>query len=576
MKAYFHLFWSNIKRFWPLFLVALLPTLLTRYVYRFTQSLSLGFMLTSIEIILLFCALYGFVTALFLWGDLLSTKRNGMFYSMPVTRTGLFLTQYMTGILFSLSLVPMLGFLLGWVVHNPLLGVFLSAYFLFYGLGTLSVMLSGNLVGAIISGLSVFFLPFALRWFFETMFMPYLPSVGIDNSIFIKDNILLENIFNYASSYSSYLWIFGGVFSVLAFVLLLLRKAERTGQFTVFALLHYVFCCVASLIAAVLAFRLLKQDPETDYWFFFLYIPIFYFAFAMVAEKRFLVFQKGHLLTLGILAAVLFNSFWMVRLDAFGILTYVPDPKNIKYAELYRDDYSVNVKYDPNGFNRTQITVRGTENLTLLTEVHESLLDNMAFSTKESDMVYITYTMKSGIKIRRYYPTYDDRSIYKKLQAAVSNNKSIFGTQDWESFRDRVFYIEVKRDTNLGRSYYFTDDEELEVPGGDVKILGSRLRNHMLKMLMRDADHGDLLQLDYSQYHVTVKYYDDRGKQQTKKLIIPNTITGSASFLAVCWDSVRGSSDRTITDETPLFRSDPTLSANGSGESFQIPYHISD
>jgi hypothetical protein len=191
-------------------------------------------------------------------------------------------------------------------------------------------------------------------------------------------------------------------------------------------------------------------------------------------------------------------------------------------------------------------------------------------------MVYITYTMKSGIKIRRYYPCEDTVVTQDKLQKATSNNLSIFGYDDWETFRERVYYIQVDRDSSLGRSYYFTDDETLEVPGGDVKILGPRLRNHMLKMLMRDADRGYLTQLNYTNYNVTVKYYDDRGKEQTKKLIIPNTMTGSASFLEACWDSVRGSRDRTITDETPLFRSDPTLSANGSGESFQIPYHISD
>ena len=173
MKPYFTLFWKNIKRFWPfLLLVALLPNIFTRAMNLLLYQLSLGFLVFFGRTLYLYFALFGFVPALLLWRDILSQKRCGMLYSMPVTRTGLYLTQYLTGILFSVALVPVLGELLGWRATS-LWGTYFAIYFLFYSLGTLSVMLSGNTVGAIFSGLSVFFLPFALRWFYETMFMPY-------------------------------------------------------------------------------------------------------------------------------------------------------------------------------------------------------------------------------------------------------------------------------------------------------------------------------------------------------------------------------------------------------------------
>ncbi|MBR4864319.1 MAG: hypothetical protein IKU07_07075 [Oscillospiraceae bacterium] len=497
-----------------------------------------------------------------------------MVYSMPVTRTGLFLTQFLTGSLFSLALLPVYKFIGGWM--HPFWENLFSVYFLFYGLTTLGIMLSGNAIGAMLITFTLASLPMAVNWLFCNLFRPYLPSIAVGDEAARTLRSLFLNLGNYVASYSTEIWIAAGITSLFAFGLFLLRKAEKTGEFTVFAFLRYTFCCAAALIAATLVFQLLEQNVKTDFWFLFLYVPIFYFAFAMVADKRFLVFNQKHLLTVCIFAALLFNGFWVVRLDAFGILTYVPDPKSIQYAELYKEKYSSGVKYNPDYFNNMQVTVRGAENLTLLTEVHESLLDNRSFAAKDSDMVYITYTMKSGVKIRRYYPTYDNRSIYKKLQTATSNNVSIFGYDDWETFRERVFYIQVDRDSSLGRSYYFTDDETLEIPGGDVKILGPRLRNHMLKMLMRDADHGDLTQLDYVNYNVTIKYYDDRGKEQTKKLIIPHTITGSESFLEVCWDSVRGQADRTITDSTPLYRTDISFSADGSGTSHTYPYYIVD
>jgi hypothetical protein len=491
---------------------------------------------------------------------------------MPLSRWGIFLTHLLTGVAFYIPVALAI-----WLFsYKEFFWDFLCLFFSCFSIGTFGAMLAGNMVGAVSLSGAALGLPLALRWSFEFLYRDYLPGVGIDNIDFFTAFRSMEYARNNALPTLS---IVAACLIPISFALFLLRKPEKTGAFSLFSLVRYLFGGIFAMTLSIILFDLFGLRPKEDYWVLFLFIPVFYFVAAMLAEKRFMVFHKWNLLTLGILAAVFFNSIWMVRYDLFGIVTYVPDPKQVKSVEIRMDEVShvdYDIHYHYANFYSEGLSVYATEDIALVTEAHEMLLPNAAFEGK-GNMVYLTYTMKSGIKVRRYYPILRVESTpWEKLNAAVSTNYSIFDGEAYDTFKDRVYYIEVERSSNLGRSYYFTDDPALEVPGGDVKLIGSRLRNHFLSLLRRDSDKGWLNQLNNVGYYVIIKYRDDRGRECTKKLIIPSTQTGCGSFLNICWDSIRGQADRTITDSTPLYRTDISFNADGSGTSHTYPYYIID
>lgn len=587
MKGYFTLLRNNITRFLPLwggYILYLLWVVLkdaSRYlsmpwnddpnlIVRFAVDLK-----TPVVI-------YGCLCAVLLWGDLLSNRRSGMVFSFPVRREGQFLVHFLSGSLF--YLIPTFLFYLSsplWI-KSPVFWwefLYISCLFLLcFGLGSLSVMLSGQGTGAVLLLSALLVSPLVCRFLYNQMYAEYLPSLPVPYADDVDFDLLLLWRLEIGRWEPVTMGILGAVSSVAALVLFRIRKAEATGQFTTVSFLRYVFCAAAALIAATLLFGLLKQKADKDFWLLFIYIPVFYFAFAMVAERRFLVFGKWHLLTLGILTAVFFNSIWMVRYDALGLLSYVPDPDRVKNVEVYIQQNSIvggtiqYFPYEPECFRKDGMKVNARKDIQLVTETHQLLLEDAETSAIDG-MAYLTYTLKSGIKVRRYYPVKPADTAWENLNNAVSTKESLFGLEDFEDYKEGVYYIEVRRARGGDRTFCFCDDN-YEAAGGVVKITGKKLRMHFIELLRKDADEKYLQQLDYDNYIVTVKYRDGRSRCCSTVLRIPHGSSVASGFLDICWDTARALPEKVITDDTALQCYDLAMSADGSFTKIPRPYVV--
>ena len=543
---------------------------------------------------------YGGLCALTLFGDLYNSRRCNALHAMPIRREKWFLVHTVAGLLF--FLVPTALFYAGACLritsHTSLQLVYLSCFgratlefICFFGIGLLCAMLTGTKIGAALIYCALCFLSPMVKFLLQLLYQPFLTSVPTEFSFLdlLSPVTRMSQLFiGYYPGFScdptnfssSLIWIGSGLgyylgcvgAGILAAVAALLlyrrRNLEKAGDFCVYPSLRYVFTTALSLIAGVLLYKLLGHDTN-QFYFLFLYIPLFYIAAAMLVERKLHVFRPGHILTLCIFATVLFNSIWIVRYDFFGILDYIPKASHVRSVEVYLQDSDMvgvdNFRYDYDYFRAEGHKVVAEEDIALVTQAHEDLLytrDN----PENQGMIYLTYRLKSGRTLRRYYPLIYSKheQAFDNLDAAVSTRASVFGDVDWEEYVGQVYRIDVSR-VRGERTFCFGAAETLaDAATGTVKVQGTGHMQDFLEALRVSCDDGALLQLSYDDYAVTVYSRDSWGRERQVHLILPHLSNAASPMLDMCWDAVRGDPKRTVTEDTPLVYYDITFDANGS------------
>lgn len=515
---------------------------------------------------------FAITCAVVLFGDLYDRQRAMVIYAFPFRRETLFCAHSLAGALF--YLLPT-GTCLLILKAPPEIFASLGLHFLLcYGLALLCAMLAGNRIGGVLMYFGIYFLPTVTEFLYSLLYQPWLPSMAIPDtgSFYDLQSLLIYNTPLNISSLSLSDFLPCGCLGIFlatgALVLHHFRKPERTGSFSVFSGLCYPFTAFLSFVAAMVLFLLLHHNRD-QFYFLFLYIPIFYFGFAMAVEKRFFVFRAGHILSLCVLAALLFNSIWIVRYDAFGLLDYVPKAKQVRSVEVYVEESDViginTYYYDESLFSQEGRKVVAPEDIEKVTQVHQALLEHRDFSG-ESCMVYLTYRLKSGLTVRRYYPCPKAReeAAFDLLDQAVSTRASVFGNVAWEDYVNQVYAVAISR-VRGDREFLFTTAKNVEGAAvGTVKILGAAHMRSFLDALKEDCDNGSLKQLSYDNYAVTVRSRDPWGREKQVRCIIPHLASSASYMLDMCWDAARVAPERTISDDTPLVYYDITFEPDGS------------
>lgn len=525
---------------------------------------------------------YAGVCGVVLFGDLYDPRRCGALHAMPLRREGWFLVHSLAGFLFFLIPTVLFHVVVSLIWSSPdrwlatvgLLGSSSLTFVCFFGLALLCAMVAGNRIGAVLLYGVVNFLSPAVQWIVQQLYEPFLQNVAIDTTLLSY----LSPVVRMAREMPGYYymmtctppwdWSWSGdwgyflicagvgiVAAVLALLLYRRRKLERAGSFSVFPGLRYVFTAAASVMAGVAVFELLGHSKE-QYYFLFLYIPIFYFATAMLVEKRFHVFRPGHLLTLGILAAVLFNSIWIVRYDVLGISTYVPKAEGVQSVRVYVDSnetVGVVPSYSPYRFTHEGTLVTDPVDIDTVTQAHRSLLENRAFEPKPGQSgIYLTYRLKSGITLRRYYFVHDysEEGEFDALAAAISSRQSIFGDVDWETYPEQVYSICVSNVKGHQVLHFAAPEDIRDASDLDVKIHSEEFRRELLQKLLREIDKGNLLQTERTVFRMTVKSKNRWGNEKTVVLNIPRGRVHD--YIENCWNTGRKLPDKTIpADQSP-------------------------
>lgn len=509
----------------------------------------------STRAVTLFLYPYGALCAVMLFGDLYSRTRCNALHAMPVRRETWFVTHALAGFLF--FLVPTLLFGVWSAVSTG--GQWLAAgefvlkaglQFLFlFGIALLCVMLAGNRTGAVCMYITVHGLGVVFGWLFQQMYAPYLSSLPIPDDRFFSVSILglMQSV--QEATLTQLLWYSaaGILAAVAAFLLYRRRKLEYTGKFLAVRGLGYVFTVVFSLVASVLVFNL-AEHPAEKFYLLIPYMAVFFFVARMLMQRRFFVFQLQSIVILLTLVLVFLGSIWMAQTDALGVLSYVPKAEQVKSVSVYVDvtKTAMSTYYDHTRFSEEGFLISAPEDIAAVTQVHKQLTEGEEFDGV-CEEVYFTYTLKSGIQVRRHYSLSYLNPARETLDLAVSSRQTLFGDVDWDTYVNEVYYIRVSRARYGNRAFLFAEPEITDNESATVKIQKDSMRLEMMEWLQKAIDGGYVKQLGFDEWNIIIKSKSSRGQEKEVRFIL-----NGCDYVERCMDFVRKLPNRTITEDMQI------------------------
>ena len=449
------LFRKNLTRFWPLWggvslagamvpLYILLALLGMPGVRVNANEFAYALYTADVYAVPALTAAYAALCAMAVWGYLYNSRSVGLMHTLPIDRTGLFVTNALSGLAMTLIPYAVVGLFscliaLGWgffdltaAVNTALAVVFMTL--LFFGLATFCAMLTGHAVALPALYLLANFLGPLLEALLFSLASAFLVGVAFDGDLTLTEPLSpliaiyhrfscgmepLEN--GGGRPYLTGFWVValyalaGLVLLALAWLLYCRRHSERAGDVAAFRWLRPVFRYGTALLSALTLGRLLyellwvavlfQQGDYADV------IPMFvcmaltgvlgYYVASMLLEKSLRVFRRS----LPGVAAVCAGAALVCALtsmDVFGAERWTPDPSEVE--SVYLSDYEASF-----GFDQTD-----PEGIALAVDIHRAIVNDRdyirdgrhaAYQRGEcvSRYINLTYNLRSGRTVRRGY-----------------------------------------------------------------------------------------------------------------------------------------------------------------------------
>lgn len=483
------LFRKNLTRFWPLWggYLAVWMAMLPGSLFLQAQSTTDAFSNWSAvhDGVLSRCvvspwssAVMGIVCAMALFSYLMSSRAANFTHALPVKRSALFLTNYLSGLCFivapsvlaallTLPVEAALGYvnvhaLLVWLAVNCLTGVYFFSFAVFCAMFT-GHMLALPLFYGILSAL-----PAALYYLIETLFRGFLFGFGGSDGMRIvarwltplwnfSERMSVNYYGNYTMSGSGFdpgnyravlggmslVWIYAAAGIVLAVAAALLyrrRATESAGDVVTFKAIRpvflYGFGFTFALSVGILLFTLLFSYQNDRPWALLVCVllcgTVGWFLGEMLLNKTFRVFSRSSWTMCACLLAGLLLMGCALKFDFFGAETRVPQVSDVTSVTVsglnsmpYDDGSYLNASYsDPDDIAAVialhQTIVDGRENLRSFSYPS----DGVDSAKMAVESVSITYTLSNGATLSR---SYDSIPVYA---ADLSDPGSITGLAD--------------------------------------------------------------------------------------------------------------------------------------------------
>ncbi|MEG0805636.1 MAG: hypothetical protein RSE55_06675 [Lachnospiraceae bacterium] len=497
--SYFNktIFFKNIKRFWPiwgsylLLLFLILPFSIgmnsLQNPYFNTENFALQFsdLLNSTAsplLLSIFCVL----SASCVFSYLMVGKNANMIHSLPVRREELYLTNYVSGLLF--IVLPQLVIYFSTILVCKItgldyIGIFskwllitLTMILFFYSMAVMLCMFSGNIYWPpilffIFNLLYVGckFILISLAKLFLFGFTNPLNALSQDTLLsplyyLMKQLTFRTNAQNVLAVYGdNSLWIYGIAalfFFVFGLILYKCRHLECSGDVISLNWMKPFFLWCASFTSVLLCLLLFFTIFFNQYNSFstksfsislialiILGIACFFFV-EMIIKKKFRVFTKKKRRECGLFVGLLLLLFITLRLDFFHIVAKVPDNNQISSASLEL-------------FYTMEET--SPKEIQFVTDLHKKIIDNKKAITSQSVEhgvmpVTITYHLKNGSSLTRAYqlPTVDETNPSNKEVAAIvttlterSNTPSYFKKALGFSTTQPASFVEINSSIEL-------------------------------------------------------------------------------------------------------------------------------
>lgn len=374
---------KQIKRFWPLwglygfFLLFLMPIYLLLQVDNMNSKVDLLIqyhnygMEMAVDVAPWIGLFFGLFAAMAVWSYLNNNRAVSMIHSLPLTREGTFLTNYLTGIAF--FLIPnLLIFLLTLIVEGLVGAVAVEAIatwfvcqtlycFFFYSFATLLAFVTGHLLVVPVLFAIFNYLAEGIRqildWIFAEFIYGYVhgsvalldafgkwftPLYAFESEVDLTYQPVLEGSYHNTPailegfSVVAIYALVGLAMAVIAFFLYRYRKLELAGEVIVVRFLQPVFKYGFAFCSALVFGNMFYMMFESLFYnsvislmiFFLIWGAIGYFAAEMLLRKSFRVIKqsaKGCLvLSLCIICFVVAMEW-----DLFRYETTIPDSNEV-------------------------------------------------------------------------------------------------------------------------------------------------------------------------------------------------------------------------------------------------------
>lgn len=381
------LFRKNVTRFaplWGIYLLCLLIGLGLMYMEADNRIVNFWFasnMATCIQVMGLVNLFFAPLVAMLLFGDLFNGRMCNALHAMPVRRETLFLTNVVSGLMFSLVPTAVMALLsipllAGTVVHNAwqiaILWYFGTnlEFICYFGMAVFCIFCAGNKLGfaalyAVLNGGA--YLAYAIV---DMLYTPMLYGVVTpDNLVEMLTPIaqMLDDTFVEVANYQDMLILFEGrmneavadfwvdenfytliVFALVGIVFLALglllyrkRDLECAGDAVAVRWMAPVFqtvAAIAGLAAAVLCLEMffysMSKKDVILYSLAFCGMVVGWFAGKMLLERSTRVFRPKNWIGLGVMAAVFVVSLTLTKFDVFGIEDWTPRADKVASVDI--------------------------------------------------------------------------------------------------------------------------------------------------------------------------------------------------------------------------------------------------
>ncbi len=503
------------------------------------------------------CCVYGLVLAMAVFSYLHSARSVAMMHSLPIRRSGLYLTNYISGLLFIVvpnAVVAVLtalvtlaggvfcpGMVLAWFLGMCALGLF------FYSFAVFVTMFTGNLVAvpifyAILNGLC-----FVLYWTFTYFVEPFL--YGMYSSINAFEDVVtlltpLMCMYRYMDVARSYQvgadgfdevarvdlsggWVpvlyavAGVVLAVLAYIVYRRRRSETAGDVVTVgwarALFRYGVGLTAALTIGQGIYYLLFESSALggvamELVVMILAAAVGYLVAQMLLHKSFRVVKKS-VRGSAVCAVVILAVSAGAALDVTGFTRRIPDVDRVQ---------GVNVTFS--GYHYSDVTLCDRESIEKVVDIHRFAVEHRremkdgrgsrlgpgisySYMVDEEDVTYTTfrvdYQFKDGSMMSRRYILplrIEDAGDPDTITGCVS---ALTDSADYRA-TDALGALYTRRGENLqvtGMTFYYYGENDVEVQ--QSYRLNEAERKALYAALMEDAEAGRMPRvldlMDYEQ-----------------------------------------------------------------------------
>ena len=495
---------KDLTRFFPLWVLYLIGGLLimhttsgfygsyyNTHAYRLAESFN-----EIIGPMGVFSGIYAFLCAQLVFGDLHNTRLCYGLHALPLRRETWYVTHMISGLLMgifptlviALTLMPFMGQF--WFTALLCLGGLTLHYIFFFALAAFAMMCTGNRFAATAVYALLNFLSLIVKWFTSTIYLPLLPGVRTNTSMFnrfcpmvnltdMDDFFFVSHLsncpcndiqykysyyFEYVGPHSysfdgfgqnwGYLWILAAVgIGLMALTLLLYRRRnlESAADFMAFKPMKPIFLTVYSLCVGALLYMVGESmgDDSTGFVFFVIGTAIGYFTGRMLLERTLRVFGRKSFAGMGILYGAVILSLLLTWVDPIGISRRVPKAERVEKVYLYQgklSDYTLNTE-EIRWVDAVEIT--NPADIAAICDIHPIMREENKDATSTTGSYFtIHYQLKNGNTLSRTYRIYDNGQARSRLNVYMLKPENLFGAPTLEKLLEQVSYLHIN---NIGK-----------------------------------------------------------------------------------------------------------------------------